>query len=116
MVDRKLPSPVPNSEGPGAPSAWFENLTVTGATRRTDNLILNISPNFIRYEYVFCKALAIEIRRAKVVLSVCDPPVCGLMVPAISIGWLDQARSQRRPLRRNDPPSSPMLVPIQAWF
>src|ERR1035438_921266 len=29
-----LPSPVPKGEGPGAPSAWFGNLTGTGVTRQ----------------------------------------------------------------------------------
>jgi hypothetical protein len=30
---RFVVSPVPNCEGPGAPSVWFENLTGTATTR-----------------------------------------------------------------------------------
>jgi hypothetical protein len=33
---RIVDSPVPKSEGPGAPSTWFENIIGTGATRRVE--------------------------------------------------------------------------------
>jgi hypothetical protein len=34
LGDVRFPTPVPKSEGPGAPSSWFKELTGTGATRR----------------------------------------------------------------------------------
>ena len=33
--------PVAKSEGPGAPSAWFENLTAIGATRQSPPAVTN---------------------------------------------------------------------------
>ena len=43
MEDRKLPSPVPNSEGPGAPSFWFGDITETVATRQAHYYDFNVS-------------------------------------------------------------------------
>ena len=34
-----LPSPVPKSEGPGAPSVWFGEDIGTGATRRCEEQV-----------------------------------------------------------------------------